>query len=233
MVAFVDDYVPIVTNTVVHNTFANEALDDGHIEQTGRCLSATADSTNRLCRYVQEGRETLDPLVEELPPMHEHQRAGVALCDQPGGNHRFPEGCRCGQDTGLMLQHRIGRELLLGSQLTVKRRLQRLSIVTFVADDHANVQVRQDLTNICQAAARETDVMRIFLGAADDAWLVVCWQPHRLRLVEFWILECRDTQQPVSQPRRQSVPGDVDLVAEDELKRLREVTSNRQLLSAS
>src|SRR2546421_12265259 len=91
MVAFVDDYVPIVTNTVVHNTFANEALDDGHIEQTGRCLSATADSTNRLCRYVQEGREPLDPLVEELPPMHEHQRAGFALCDQPGGNHRFPK----------------------------------------------------------------------------------------------------------------------------------------------
>ena len=74
-----------------------------------------------------------------------------------------------------MLQHRIGRELLLGSQLTVKRRLQRLSIVTFVADDHANVQVRQDLTNICQAAARETDVMRIFLGAADDAWACRMW----------------------------------------------------------
>src|SRR5213594_3852739 len=68
MVAFVDDYMPVVTNAVVHNTFANEALNDGHIEQTGRCLSATADLTNRLCRYVQEGRETLDPLVEELPP---------------------------------------------------------------------------------------------------------------------------------------------------------------------
>lgn len=61
MVAFVDDYLPVVTNAVVHNTVANEALNDGHIEQTGRCLSATADSTNRLCRYVQEGSETLDP----------------------------------------------------------------------------------------------------------------------------------------------------------------------------
>src|SRR5881275_498390 len=60
--------MPVVTNAVVHNTVANEALNDGHIEQTGRGLSATADSTNRLCRYVQEGRETLDPLVEELPP---------------------------------------------------------------------------------------------------------------------------------------------------------------------
>src|SRR3989442_10089202 len=204
-----------------------------HIGRSVRCLWAAADSTNRHCRYIQEGCETLDPLVEELPSMHEHQRADLALCDQPCGNHRFPEGCRCGQDTGLMLQHRIGRELLLGSQLTVERRVQRLSIVTFVADDRANVQIRQDLTNVCQTAARETDVMRILLGAADNAWLVVCWQPHRLRLVELWILECRDTQQPVSQPRRQSVLGDVDLVDEDELNRLREDTSNRQLLSAS
>ena len=69
----------------------------------------------------------------------------------------------------------------------------------------ANVQVRQDLTNILQTTARQTDVMRIFLGAADDAWLVVCWQAHRLRLVELGILECRDTQQPVSQSRSQSV----------------------------
>src|SRR5207244_11450797 len=132
-------------------------------------------------------------------------------------NHRFPEGCRCGEDTGLVLQHRVGRELLLASQLTVKRHAQRLSAVAFVADDWPNTQVRQDLTNICQTAARETDVMRIFLGAADDAWLVKCWQPHRLRLVELWILECRDTQQPVSQPRRQSVLGDVDFIAEDKL----------------
>src|SRR5206468_9603409 len=89
MVAFIDDHLPVVTNAVVDNTFANEALNDGHIEQTGRCVSATADSTNRLCRYVQEGRETLNPLVEELPPMHEHQRAGVALCEQPGGKSPF------------------------------------------------------------------------------------------------------------------------------------------------
>src|SRR5882672_3704057 len=109
MVAFVDDYLPVVTNAVVHNTFANEALNDGHIEQTGRCVSATADSTNRLCRYVQEGRETLNPLVEELPPMRGHRRAGVALCHQRRGKHRFPEGCCCGQDTGFMLQASIGR----------------------------------------------------------------------------------------------------------------------------
>jgi len=81
MVAFIDDHLPVVANAVVDNTFTNEALNDGDIEQPSRCVSATADSANRLGRYVQESRETLDPLVEELPSMHEHQRADAALCD--------------------------------------------------------------------------------------------------------------------------------------------------------
>ena len=38
MVAFVDDHLPVVANAVVHDTFANEALNDGHIEQTRSVL---------------------------------------------------------------------------------------------------------------------------------------------------------------------------------------------------
>ena len=47
--------------------------------------------------------------------MHEHQRADVALGDQPGGNHCFAERRRRGEHTGLMLQHRVGRDLLVAS----------------------------------------------------------------------------------------------------------------------
>jgi len=32
MVAFIDDHLPVVTNAVVDNTLANEALHDGNIE---------------------------------------------------------------------------------------------------------------------------------------------------------------------------------------------------------
>ena len=110
VVTFIDDHLAVVAHAVVHHTVANEALNDGHIEQPGRCVAAAADSTYRLCRHVQEGRETLDPLVEQLPPMHEHQRVDAALCDEPGGHHRFPESCRRGQHTGFVLQHRVGRE---------------------------------------------------------------------------------------------------------------------------
>ena len=56
------------------------------------------------------------------------------------------------------------------------------------------------------------------LGARDDPRLVVGGQPHRLRLVELWILKRRQTKQPVSQPGGKSVLGDVDLVAEDQFQ---------------
>src|SRR5882762_1107643 len=81
MVAFIDDHLPVVANAILDHTFTNEALNDGDIEQPSRCVSATADSANRLGRYVQESREALDPLVEELPSMHKHQRVDAALCD--------------------------------------------------------------------------------------------------------------------------------------------------------
>lgn len=113
---------------------------------------------------------------------------------EPGGNNRLSEGRRCGQHTDLMFQHRVGGQLLLRSQLALKGHLQWLSAAASVVDDGPNIRVRQNLTDIVQTAAQDADVMRMFLGAADDTGLVVSRQAHGLRLVELWILECRDTQ---------------------------------------
>ena len=115
----------------------------------------------------------------------------------------------------------------------MKRQAQRLPAVAFVADDWPNTQVRQDLTNILQTTARDRDVISVFFAAADNAWLVVGREAHGLRLIELRILEGRHPQQPVSKAGSQPRFGDVDLVAKDEFKRLREVANNRQLLSAS
>ena len=51
--------------------------------------------------------EPLDPLVEQLPPMHEHERVDAALGDQPGGDDRLAERRRGGQHAGLVRQHRV------------------------------------------------------------------------------------------------------------------------------
>ena len=113
MVAFIDDHLPVLGDAIVHDIFADEALNDRHIEQPGRLVAAAANSADRLGREVQKRRQTLDPLVQELAPMHEHQRIDAALGDQPGSDDRLAERRRGGQDTSLVLQHRLGGELLL------------------------------------------------------------------------------------------------------------------------
>ena len=57
-----------------------------------------------------------------------------------------------------------------------------------------------------------------FLGASDDARLVIGRQAHRLRLVELRVLKCGQTQQSVSKAGGQTVFGDIDLIAEDQVR---------------
>ena len=89
------------------------------------------------------------------------------------------------------------------------------------------------LANIIKAAARQADVMRKILGARDDARLVVGRQPHRLRFVELGILKRRQPKQAVSKSRRQAFLGDVDLIAEDEFQRRRQITDDRRFLRST
>ena len=113
MVAFIDDHLAVLGDAIVHDTLADEALNDRHVEQPGRLVAAAANAADRLGREVEKRRQTLDPLVQELAPMHEHQRIDAALGDQPGSDDRLAERRRGGQDTSVVLQHRLGRELLL------------------------------------------------------------------------------------------------------------------------
>jgi len=61
-----------------------------------------------------------------------------------------------------MLQQRGRGELLIGAQVALKRHLQWLSAVALVTDDGADMQARQDLTNIVSrgAARCDGDVLR-------------------------------------------------------------------------
>jgi hypothetical protein len=71
--------------------------------------------------------------------------------------------------------------------------------------------------------------MRKILGAPDDAWLVVCRKPHRLRFVELGILEGSEPKQSVSKSRMQSLLGDIDLIAKDEFQRRWQIPDDRGL----
>jgi len=54
-------------------------------------------------------------------------------------------------------------------------------------------------------------------------------QTHRLSLVELRILKRRQSEQPVSETRMQSALGDVDLIAENQIQRLRQSANDRRL----
>jgi hypothetical protein len=157
---------------------------------------------NRLRREVEKRRQTLDPLVQELAPMHEHQRIDAALGDQPGSDDCLAERRRGGQDTSVVLQHRLGREFLLCSELALKGGLQRVSAETLVTDDRANIQVDQYFSDVFETSAWQADVLWMFFSATDDPWLRVGRQAHRLGLIELRILERGDTQQSVSKTRQ-------------------------------
>ena len=142
VVTFVDDHVPIVTDAIVHDAFADEALNDGHIDAArSACVRPPPIRPIDFAGTFRNVGETLDPLIQELPPMHEHQRIHAALGDQPGRDDGLAERRRGGQDAGVVLQHRLGRERLLCSELALKGGVQRVSAETLVPDDRANIQV--------------------------------------------------------------------------------------------
>ncbi len=159
--------------------------------------------------------------------MNEHERVHPALGNEPRGNDGL---AKCGsgrQDSNFVPQHVAGCGLLLAPKLTLKLHFQLTAVAAFVANDHANTQVGQRLADVIEAAARKSDVMRKILGARDDAWLVVCRQSHRLRLVELGVLERSEPEQSVSKPRMQLLLGDVDLIAKNEFQRHWQITDDR------
>src|SRR5207249_10001826 len=107
--------------------------------------------------------------------------------------------------------------------------LNPTAIAAFVANGHANTEVSERLANVIEAAARQPDVIGKILGATDDAWLVVRRQPHRLRLVELWVLERSQPKQPVSKPGMQPLLRDLDLIAKNEFDGRWQISDDRRL----
>ena len=225
----INDQMAVVGHAVTDHAPPDETLNDGDIEQPGRSASPAANATDRLRRHAEERREPLDPLVEQLATMYEDERVHAPLRDQPRGDHRLAKRGRGGQHASVVRQDCAGRRLLLGSQLTLKGHLERAAGVALVANGRANAEVAQRLANLVEASSRQADVMRVIFSARDDARLGVGGESHGLHLVKLGILKGRQAKQPVSEPRMQPLLGDVDLIAENQLQRLRQVADNWQI----
>src|SRR2546425_5534593 len=58
----------------------------------------------------------------------------------------------------------------------------------------------------------------MILSATDDSWLVVGRQAHRLRPVEFRVLECSQPEQTIAKCRRKVVLGKIDLIRDNQFE---------------
>ena len=84
--AFIDDHLPVLGDAIVHDTFADEALNDRHVQQPGWLFATAANAADRLPRKAEERCQAFDPLVQQLAPMHEDQRIDASLSDQPSSD---------------------------------------------------------------------------------------------------------------------------------------------------
>ena len=231
MMALVDDELAIVGDLVGNHALVDQALNEGDVDPPVRPSSSAADAADRAGRQTEESRQPFDPLVEQLLPVHQHQRAYAAMCDEPGRDHGLAEGSRGGEHPRLMRQQRLCSYHLLGPQFTVKAQLQGLTAAALVAQRCAHTQVFQSTAHIVEAATRQCEVQRMVLGAGDDARLAVGGKPHRLRPVELRVLKRRQSHQAVHQTGWQSLLGNVDLVREHQLQRQRQLARDGRLLA--
>ena len=159
MVAFIYNEVPIVADQIIDYAVSDQALDHRHIQQAGGLFAAAADPANGANRHSQEGGKSLDPLLLQLPPMHQYERIDAAFGDQPRGHHGLSERSGGGQYSRVLGKHGLGGDGLLGAQFTLECHVQRLARVALVLDYWLDVQSRQGLKQVIQAAARQSNVL--------------------------------------------------------------------------
>lgn len=68
----VDDHVTVLGDTISDDALLDQALNDGDVEDPGRSAWSPTDTTDRLCRDIEERRESVDPLVSQLATMHQY-----------------------------------------------------------------------------------------------------------------------------------------------------------------
>ena len=71
-----------------------------------------------------------------------------------------------------------------------------------------------EFDSFVEAAARQSNMSRMELGARDDPRLAECRQTHCLRAIEFRVLERCQANELRNQGRRKFCPVDVDLISD-------------------
>jgi hypothetical protein len=233
MMAFVNDQMPVLRDAIIDNAFAYETLNHSNVELPCRFPPATPNLADVPTVDVKKRTQTLNPLIEQLPPVHQHERVHAALGDQRGRNNGFPECRRRRQHSGIVSSYGVCGCLLLRAERSLKDEIQRFAVVTLILEKCLYFQVREKLVDLFHATTWQRYVVGMLLRTGDDTGLIVRGQPHDLSLVEFRILESCKAEQPIAERRRKLPLGNIYLVSNHKLQNLRNITHYWRMLPTS
>jgi len=132
VVALIEDDVPVLRDQIIHDSLAADALQQGDVNGAQRLAFARANLADARPLDVQELNEALDPLVEQLLAMDEHQSADATLCDQTRCHHGLAERGGSGKHAGLMCEQGAERFLLVWPEVALELELDRQSALPLV-----------------------------------------------------------------------------------------------------
>ena len=230
MVALIYHQVAVRSDTVMHDTFPYQTLNEGHVDTAGEGFPATSEPANGLGRHIEKPGQTFHPLFQQLLAVHENQAVDAAARDKPGSKNGFAKSRSGGQDPGIVSRHGVRRQLLFRPQLTVEAHVEWRPTKSFIAQRRLDAQRGEQGLRLPQAASGQCQVLRPVLRAMDNTRLAESGQPHCLRPVEFRILERSQSHQTVPQPRGKLLLGNVDLIAEHQFECLGQRPRDRRFL---
>ena len=148
--------------------------------------------------------------------MNENQCVAGAMCDECGCDNRLAKGRRGCEHAAVVGNESIESPGLWPSQSALERDAgrQRRSIIAMIVQNGDRPVTLNEFDSFVEAAARQSNMSRMELGARDDPRLAECRQTHCLRAIEFRVLERCQANELRNQGRRKFCPVDVDLISD-------------------
>ena len=118
---FIDHQMTVVGHQIRDFAFPDQALDQCHVDDSGRLSFATPDGADLLRINLQEGSQAFDPLSEQLIAVNQDERVPATMSNERGRDDRLSESGRGGENTGVMRNESVEGLQLRRPQLALER----------------------------------------------------------------------------------------------------------------
>jgi hypothetical protein len=100
--AFVHHEMSIIGHDIGHLTLPHHTLNGCNVYKACRPLPPAATDSNASCIDVEKNAQPRYPLIQQLLPMHQNQRARVSLGNESACDYSLTEGGRGCEHTGVV-----------------------------------------------------------------------------------------------------------------------------------